>query len=130
MRKSLKMVSAILGVVLLVGVLGIGAAFAADPTPTTSTNYHDVFVGKVAKILGVDQEKVDSAFSQAQNEMVGEAVKEGRITQQQADWMKQRQQQMQQGGFGPGIMGGKWGGRMGGRFGGPWQTAPTAPSTQ
>ena len=135
MSKTTKVFALSLGIVILVGVLGIGAAFASTPTPT-STNYHDVFVGKVAKILGLDQQKVDSAFTQAQNEMVDEAVKDGQMTQQQADWMKQRQQQMQQGGFGPGMMGvgPMHGGPRGGQFGGPWgpqsQATPTVPSTR
>ena len=132
MRKTTKLLALSLGIVVLVGVLGIGAVFAATPTPTTSTNYHDVFVSKLAAALGIDeQQKVANALVTARDQTIDQAVTDGRITQQQADWMKQRQQQMQQGGFGPGYGHGMMGG---GRWGGPWgapsQTAPTTPSTR
>ena len=140
MRKTLKLLALSLGVAVLVGALGIGAAFAADPTPTPSTNYHSVFVSKLAQALGVDQSKVDPALTQARDATIDQAVKDGQITQQQADWMKQRLQQAQAAGFGPGYggpFGGPWGGPRGGRFGGaygapfggPWQTAPTPTPT-
>ena len=137
MRKTTKLIALSLGIAVLVGVLGIGAAFAATPTPTASSNYHDVFVSKLAAALGItDQEKVANALMTARDQAIDQAVTDGRITQQQADWMKQHKQQMQQGGFGPGMMddGPMHGGRMGSAFGGPWgapsQIAPSAPNTQ
>lgn len=130
MSKRVRVLALVVGVIALVGILGVGAAFAADPTPTP-TNYYDTFVGKVAKILGVDQSKVESAINQARSEMIDDAVKAGRLSKEQGDWMKQRIQQAQQGGFGPGLGPGfgPRGGRFGGPFGGPWQgTPPAAPS--
>jgi len=118
MRKTTKLIALSLGIAVLVGVLGIGVALAADPTPTASTNYHDVFVSKLAAALGIaDQQKVANAIVTARNQTIDEAVKNGQITQQQADWMKQHQQQMHQGGFGPDMMGG--GPMHGGPIGGP-----------
>jgi len=139
MRKTTKFIALSLGVAVLVGILGIGVAFAADPTPTPSANYHSVFVNKLASALGVDPSKIDPAIAQARDATIDQAVKDGRITQQQADWMKQRQQQMLQGGFGPGFgpgmmgggpRGGRFGGPFGGPWGAPWQTAPTPTPTQ
>jgi len=91
-------------VAALLVVLGVGAAFAAGPTtPTAATSYHQVVVGKVASILGIDQQKVEAALTQAQSEALDQAVQDGRLTQQQADWMKQRMAAGGSGmGFGPG----------------------------
>jgi len=127
MRKHFKWLSLAVGVVMLVGALGIGTAFAADPTPTP-TDYFNAFMAKVAKTLGIDQQKLVDAVNQARSETIDEAVRDGRITQEQADWMKQCQEQ---GGFGPGFAGGRFGGygrfgATGAPFGGPWaQPAPS-----
>ena len=125
MSKRLKLVSIAFGVVLLLGVIGLGAAFADDPA-TSPTNYHSVFLSKLASILGVDEQKVTDAYTQARTEMIDQAVKDGWITQDRANWMKEN---LAENGFGgPGMRGGAWGGRMGGRFGGipPWaSTTPT-----
>ena len=123
MSKRIKVLVLVVGVIALLGILGTGVALAADP-PTT--NYHDIFVGKVAKILGIDQSKLDKALNQARTEMIDEGVKAGTISKERADWMKQRSQQ---GGFGPSgkPMDGRRGGRMGGPMGAPWQPTP-APS--
>ena len=128
MRKSVKILSVTLGVLLLLGILGVGAAFAQTPPPTTATDWQSAFVGKVAKILGVEEQKLTDAFTQARNETIDEAVKDGQMTQAQADWMKQRMGQAEQSGFGGPMHGGTWGGRMGGRFGGPWAQPTPAPT--
>ena len=134
MKKNWKIVSLAIGVVLLLGALGAGAVFADNP-PTTPLDFQKGLLGKVAKILGVPEQKEIDAFTQAHTETLDEAVKEGRITQQQADWMKQHMQQAQQGGFGPGfgggpMLGGAWGGPMGGPFGGLWGSAPSPAPTR
>ena len=81
-------------------------ALAADP-PGTSTDYNQLFVSKLAKILGKDEKQVGDAVLQARNEAINEtldeAVKAGRLTKEQADAMKQH---MQQGGSGTGHCGG------------------------
>jgi len=104
MRRSYKIVAVAVGAALLVGVLGIGAAFAADPpTPTGYPGYQGAVFTRVAEILGIDQQKLSDAFIQARTEQVDQAVKDGRLTQQQADWIKQRIQQAQQSAFVPGV---------------------------
>jgi len=136
MKRGFKVMAAALGAVLLLGVIAVGAAFAADPpaaAPTTPTDYYNLFMGKVAKIVGVDQAKLTDAFTQARTEMVDEAVKEGRITEDQAKFMKDRIAQFEANGGPMGFGGGPMrGGRFGGRFGGasgttPWGTPWGAP---
>jgi hypothetical protein len=120
MSKKIKVLVLVVGVVALLGILGTGVALAADP-PTT--NYHDIFVAKVAKILGIDQAKLNNALNQARTEMIDEGVKAGTISKERADWMKQRSQ----GDFNPSgkPMDGRRGGRIGGPMGAPWQPTPT-----
>lgn len=132
MRKSLKLISLALGVVILLGVVGVGAAFAADP-PTTPTDYHNAFLAKLATLLGIDEQKLSDAYTKAltetRDEMIDQAVKDGWITQARADWLKQMPDVGTVGpGFGGGWHGGKFGGRMGGYFGGPWAQSTPAPA--
>ena len=122
MRTRWKVLSLVAAAVFVLGAFGVAAAQTA-PTAQTATNYHQVYLSKLAQLLGVDQAKLESSMTQAQSQTLDQAVKDGRLTQQQADWMKQHMQQAQQGGagFGPGMMRGGFGGRgpMGGPFGGP-----------
>ena len=99
MRKKYKVLTLTLGVVFLLGILGVGAIFAAAPEAAPG-DYHQVFVSKLAKILGVDEQKLAAGITQAQSETLDQAVKDGKLTKEQADTMKQH---MQQGGFGPGF---------------------------
>lgn len=102
-----------IGALLVVGTFRLGVAFAAGtPTPTAVATNHDAFAGRVAAILGVDPTKLENAIVQARNETLDQAVKDGRLTQQQADWMKQHLAQNGAGfgpgygaGYGPGMMG-------------------------
>jgi len=147
MKRVFKIMVGTLAVVLLLGVVAVSAAFAADPpatAPTTPTDYYNVFTGKVAKILGIDQKKLADAYTQAQTETIDQMVKDGRITADQAKFMKDRAAWAQANGgpmgFGGGPMhGGLWGGRFGGTpgttpWGTPWGTPPWAatptPKTQ
>jgi len=138
MRKSLKALSLVLGVTLLLAALGVGAVLAADPTPTptapsTPAGYQQLFLSKVAEILGIDEQKLTDAIAQAQketrNQMIDDAVKEGRITQEYADWLKQMP--TQDGfKFGFGMWGGRRGGWMHGGLGWPGKVAPAPAPTQ
>jgi hypothetical protein len=131
MKRGFKVMAAALGAVLLLGAFAVGAAFAADPpatAPTTPTDYYNVFTGKVAKILGVDQKKLTDATTQARTETIDQMVKDGRITADQAKFMKDRMAQFGANGSPMGFGGGPM---HGGRFGGtsgttPWGTPPWA----
>ncbi len=96
MRRSKKFIilALVAAVVLIVSVAGL--AFAQ----TGSDSSGKTLLGRVATILGIDQQKVEDAFAQAQQEMRDEAldsylknlISEGKITQEQADqyktWLK------------------------------------------
>jgi len=96
-QKKKWMIVAVLAatLVLLAGIIG-GVAYAQTDTQT-NTDPTKTLLARVATILGIDQTKLEDAFSQAQKEMQDEAlsdqlqslVDEGKITQQQADQYKQ-----------------------------------------
>jgi hypothetical protein len=115
MRKSKKsIVIAVIVGVLLVGTVA-SVALAQTDSPVTAAG--KTLTARVAAILGIDQQKVDDAFTKAKSDMANEAldsqlnalVDSGKMTQQQADqykgWWQSRPQNVP--GIGPG-------GRMGG----------------
>ena len=84
----------------LIGTLVGGSVAMAQVAPTatatpsaTQTNPLSTFAGKVAKILGIDQAKVEAAMKQAQQQTVNEREKArldalvaaGKMTQAQED---------------------------------------------
>ncbi|HEX2911247.1 MAG TPA: hypothetical protein VH186_10595 [Chloroflexia bacterium] len=94
-------------------------AQTASPTPSTSSTtsqnsnkaaLRDSFLKNFASQLGVDQSKLNSAFTNAVSTTVDQAVKDGTLTQAQADRIKQQAAN----GFKGFIPGGK--GHRGGNF--------------
>ena len=101
-------------------------------------------IAQIAQSKNIDLTKLHEDIQAAHEAIIQQAVKDGKLTQAQADWMLQRMETMDQyfeanggtcpgwgagAGFGPGTMGGTFGsgtgfrgGMMGGR--GPW-TQPT-----
>ena len=102
-----KKVKVLISVLLVAGLLAVGATATVmaegeeetTPPPEAGTNG---LLDRVADILGIDSEILIDAFEQARQEMceeafinrLNQAVKEGRITQEQADeiieWCLQR----------------------------------------
>ncbi len=87
---------AILGLAGAIAALAVvGTAFAQTPTPAPNqqakSNYQNLFLDKLAAALGTTRDKLNSAFTQARNETVDQAVKDGKLTQQQADKIKAQQ---------------------------------------
>jgi hypothetical protein len=78
-----------LGAVTLAGGLAVGTAFAADPTPTPNQNVQ-TFISKLAQKLGKTDAEVKTAITQTESETIDQAVKDGKLTQAQADQMKKR----------------------------------------
>lgn len=80
---------ALLAAVVLVGSIG-GVVLAQ--TGSEDGSQPKTLLARVATILGIDQQKLEDAFAQAQSEMRDEAlqklVDEGKITQEQADQYK------------------------------------------
>ncbi len=72
-----------------------GTAFAQTPAPAdqAKTNYRDVYLDKLAAALGTTRDKLNAAFTQARNDTVDQEVKDGKLTQAQADKIKSSQAQ-------------------------------------
>ncbi len=111
----------IAGIATLVAVIGAGAlgmaVYAQEPDPGTPfgkmAGYFEQVRDLVAGKLGVERAALDAAEKEARAEVIGLAVEDGVITQDQADAMLSHLED----GFGPGSMGfGR--GRMG-HSGGP-----------
>jgi hypothetical protein len=85
----------LLGLAGLIAALAVaGTALAQTPTPTPNqpkSNYRDTFLDKLATALGTTKDKLNGAFTQARNDTIDQAVNDGKLTQQQADKMKARQ---------------------------------------
>src|SRR3984893_3988724 len=75
---------------VIVGVAAVQAAPSPSASPTASKNYAQVFVDKLAGILGLTSAKTQDALKQAQLQTVDQMQKDGQITQAQADAMKAR----------------------------------------
>ncbi len=96
MSKKTKILVAILAAVVVLAVGGVVAVTAEEGASTNATTSGKTLLARVAAILGIDQQKLESAFTQAQGEMQNEAldnylkklVEKGKITQQQADQYK------------------------------------------
>jgi hypothetical protein len=91
MWKSRKfiIITSLLAAVLLFGITG-GLALAQDENDGPGQG-KDI-MARVAQILGIDQQKLTDAFKQAQTEFKAQRldnlVKDGKITQEQADQLK------------------------------------------
>lgn len=109
MPKLPKSYIAIAGIMVAALILGVGfAALTLRPVAAagaarlfqsaglspaaaqTISPYWDVFVKSFAAHLGVDTSKLDSAFTAAMNDAIDQALKDGKITQAQADQLKSR----------------------------------------
>ncbi len=75
---------------VIIGVAAVEAAPSPSASPTASKNYAQVFVDKLAGILHLTPAQTQDALKQAQLQTVDQMLKDGKITQQQADAMKAR----------------------------------------
>ena len=82
----------IAGIAMLVAVLGIAAAgvaaFARDDTGTF--DYVTKFKEALAGILGISVDEYDAAVDKAEQQVVDQAVSEGRLTEEQAEELQSR----------------------------------------
>ncbi len=91
--KKFILIAALVALVLVGSIAGVTLAQTGSTDNATSGK---TLLGRAAAILGIDQQKVKDAFSQAQREMREEAldsylqnlVDQGKITQEQADQYK------------------------------------------
>jgi len=91
---------------VIIGLAAVEAAPSPSASPTASKNYAQVFVDKLAGILHLTPAQTQDALKQAQLQTVDQMLKDGKITQQQADAMKARINAGQGLGFGFGRHGG------------------------
>jgi uncharacterized protein YidB (DUF937 family) len=68
----------------------LAASPSPSPSPGTGTNYCNRFTGHVAANLGKSQSQVQKAISDAVNQTIDDAVKNGDLTQSQANAIKAR----------------------------------------
>jgi len=145
MSKRMKVIIAVLAAVLALTVGGVTAALAQDeelPTPPFN-ELRDSFLAKVADNLGVSVDELQAAITSAQQEIreealtgrLDKAVEEGRLTQEEADALKEWWEQKPEC-LGPGSGGNGFGfgfpaagsgpvfGGFGGHRGGPWSGPP------
>jgi len=88
----------IAGFAVVATVAATGTQLAASPSPSPSPSskssttqaYCDRFVGHLATDLGKSQDQVNKAISDALNQTLSDAVKNGDLTQKQADAIKAR----------------------------------------
>jgi hypothetical protein len=131
MSREMKIIAIVVGAIVVLGLAGAGVAMAADP-PKPPVNVHATFMGKVAKILGIDQQKLQDAYTQAGSEMLDDAVAAGKMTKEQADRMKEWTKQAGKDGMPP-MMGPSWGpgfGPMDRMHRGFWGRGPKGPAGQ
>ncbi len=104
--KKFIIIAVLAAVVLVGGIVGVACAnTGAGTTPGKATLRNAISgntTARVAQILGIDQQKLDSAFTQARQEMRDKAlddflknlVAQNKITQKQADdykaWLKSK----------------------------------------
>ncbi len=84
--KKWRIGAVLLAVVILTGAIA-GAANAnldSEADKSMSTLYNS-FVSKLATNLGIDQDTVESALDTTKNQIIEEAVEQGKLTQEQAD---------------------------------------------
>jgi polyhydroxyalkanoate synthesis regulator phasin len=75
---------------VIIGVAAVEAAPSPSPSASASKNYAQVFVDKLAGILHLTPTQTQDALKQAQLQTVDQMLKDGQITQAQADALKAR----------------------------------------
>jgi hypothetical protein len=102
-------------------------ALGLDPAELQSRRDAGETLWQIAESLGFSQDEFGQLWVDARTEALDQAVADGVITQEQADWMIQHMAGRQGAGYGPGSGGcmgggaGFQGGRQG-RMGGRWAT--------
>jgi polyhydroxyalkanoate synthesis regulator phasin len=73
---------------VVIGVAAVEAAPSPSPSASPSKNYAQAFIDKLAAILHLTPAQTQDALKQAQLQTIDQMVKDGQITQQQADALK------------------------------------------
>jgi polyhydroxyalkanoate synthesis regulator phasin len=75
---------------VVIGVAAVQASPSPSPSATAGKSYAQVFVDKLAAILHLSTAQTQDALKQAELQTVDQMLKDGKITQQQADALKAR----------------------------------------
>jgi len=98
----------IVGIATLVAVLGVvslgAVAYAQDDGSGGPFDFGGRFREAVAGVLGISVEEYDAAVEQAREQVVGEALDEGWLTEDQAEKMQERFEEGPGGRMGRGFM--------------------------
>lgn len=109
MSLRLRSILLVLAAIFTVGFSVSALAQQGDPSTAAGDQarpaYHQVFLDKLAGVLGIDRTKLDDAMRQAQNGVVDKMLTDGVVTEQEAGRIRDQ------------IASGK--GPLGGPFGGP-----------
>ncbi|MGD8627414.1 MAG: hypothetical protein PVF47_14360 [Anaerolineae bacterium] len=93
----MKKVWKIVGIAALVAMLGVAvvgtAAYAQDADADWPFDFGQRFKEAVAEILGISVDEYEAAVDQAQGQVLGQAVTEGWLTEDQAAEMQERMEQ-------------------------------------
>lgn len=89
-KRSKFLVSSLAAVLVAAALVGWVMAQGSGEQSTTSAAPQQTFLSRVAANLGVDEATLTEAIAQARLQLIDEAVEQGRITQEQADLMKQQ----------------------------------------
>ncbi len=96
----------VLALALVLSIAVTGVALAASQQSEAGkdrvTQFCQLYLEKLAKVLGVSQDALKSAMKKAGEESLDEAVSKGYITSEQAERMKQALAEGRWPGFGPG----------------------------
>jgi len=94
---KLKLLGVVVGVLATVGIIGVGTIWAQGGTPTPAApsapaqnTSCDQFVQALAQHLNVSVDKLTQAGKDAAKDLIDQAVKDGRLTADQATQAKQR----------------------------------------
>lgn len=86
-------VAGIATIVALLGVAVLGAAVYAQDDEGSPFDFGARFKEAVAKALGVTVDEYDAAVKEAHEQVLDEAVTEGKLTEEQAERMRERMEQ-------------------------------------
>jgi hypothetical protein len=107
----------------MINELAKGLGLTAEEMQTRIENGETPY--QIAQSLGLTDEQISALFLQAHDDALAQAVADGVITQEQADWMDEHMEQRWEDGvpgFGPGTgCPGMGGGRQGGGRGPGWR---------
>ncbi len=94
MRTKIVIAGVLVVVLVLAGVAGTAIVLAQGPTPTppNRANFAQLFWQALANKLGISVPTLQQDFTDARKDAINQAVKQGLITQAQANQMLQRLQ--------------------------------------